>query len=191
VEGLCFRSWAERGLKIKCGQCSIQSFVPLPETTPGPRCPGCGTTNTCFESASGNPDSGPELHYRLNARVDRAADQGIIPHLFADAVLTTEDPQTFLLHGVDVTLEDSTKREVDLYGITGGKVVAGEAKTNPEAFSPEQLESDIDLSAALAADTHLLVSTGEVPHTTHEQARRLTEERGLNLRLIDSRNLKS
>ena len=36
VELLCFRSWAERGLKIKCGQCRIRSFVPLPETRPAP-----------------------------------------------------------------------------------------------------------------------------------------------------------
>ena len=111
------------------------------------------------------------MHYRLNARVDRAADQGVIPHLFADAVLTADDPQTFLLHGVDVTFEDGTNKEVDLYGITAGNVVAGEAKTNPADFTPNQLVSDIELSVALAADTHLLVSTGEIPHTTEEQAR--------------------
>ena len=183
VERLCFRSWAERGLKIRCGQCRIRSFVPLPETTPEPQCPACGATNTRFEPAGG----GPEMHYRLNARVDRAADQGIIPHLFADAVLTAEDPQTFLLQGVDVTFEDGRKKEVDLYGITRGKVVAGEAKTSPAEFTPEQLASDIKLSVALAADTHLMVSTGEIPRTTKKQARQLAEAQGLDLRLIDSR----
>ena len=191
VEQLCFRSWAERGLKIRCDQCRTKSFVPLPEATPEPQCPACGATSTRFEPAGGNPDKGPEMHYRLNARVDRAADQGIIPHLFADAVLTAEDPQTFLLDGVDVTFADESTREVDLYGITGGKVVAGEAKTNPEAFSSEQLESDIELSAALAADIHLLVSTGVISSTTREQARQLAEARGLKVRPIDSSHLTS
>ena len=191
VEGLCFRSWAERGLKIRCDQCRIRSFVPLPETTPEPRCPACGATNTRFEPVGGDPDNGPEMHYRLNARVDRAADQGIIPHLFADAVLTAEDPQTFLLQGVDVTFEDGRTREVDLYGITAGKVVAGEAKTDTAEFTPGQLESDIELSAALGADIHLIVSTGEISSTTEEQARQVAEARGLKVRPIDSRHLTS
>ncbi len=189
VELLCNRSWAERGLKIRCGQCRIRSFVPLPATTPEPRCPACGATNTRFEPAGGNPDSGPEMHYSLNARVDRAADQGVIPHLFANAILTAEDPQTFLLLGVDVTLGDGRTKEVDLYGITAGTVVAGEAKTNAAEFTPEQLTSDIQLSAALAADTHMLVATGEIPSATQEQARQLAEAQGLNLLPIDSRRL--
>lgn len=184
VELLCSRSWAERGLKIRCGQCRIQSFIPLPETTPEARCPACGATNTRYEPVGGNPDSGPEMHYRLNAQVDRAADQGIIPHIFADAVLTAEEPQTSLLHAIDVTFEDGRKKEIDLYGITAGRVVAGEAKTDPAEFTPEQLASDIELSAALGADTHLIVSTGEVPRTTKEQARQLAEAQDLGLRPI-------
>ncbi len=191
VERLCVRSWAERGLKIRCGQCRTRSFVPLPGTTPEPQCPACGARNTRFEPADGNPDSGPEMHYRLNAQVDLAADQGVIPHLFADAVLTAEDPQTFLLHGVDITLGDGRKKEIDLYGITGGKIVAGEAKTDPARFDPKQLERDIELSALLAADTHLLVSTGRVPEATAKQARQLTAARDLDLLIIDTSHFDS
>lgn len=76
MELLCFRSWAERGLKIRCGQCRIRSFVPLPETRPEPQCPACGATNTRFEPADGNPDSGPEVHYRLSALVDQGSASG-------------------------------------------------------------------------------------------------------------------
>lgn len=184
AELLCSRSWAERGLKIKCDQCGMASFVPLPQTGPEPRCTACGATHTTFE-----PANGPQLHYRLNALVDRAADQGVIPHLFADAILTNQNPQTFLLAGVDLTFGDNTEKEVDLYGITGGKVVAGEAKTNPAWFNPEQLERDIDLSARLAADTHLVVSTGCVLEATEEQARQLTAVRDLDLLILDSRHL--
>ena len=184
AELLCSRSWAERGLKIKCDRCGMASFVPLPQTGPEPRCPACGATHTTFE-----PADSPQLHYRLNALVDRAADQGVIPHLFADATLTNQNPQTFLLAGVDLTFGDNTKKEVDLYGITGGKVVAGEAKTNPEWFNPEQTERDIELSALLAADTHLLVSTERVADATEEQALQLAADKGLDLLILDSSRL--
>ena len=185
AELLCSRSWAERGLATKCGRCGIGSFVPLSQTRPEPRCPACGATHTSFA-----PANSPELYYRLNALVDRAADQGVIPHLFAAAVLTNQDPGTFLLPGIDLILPDGAKREVDLYGITGGKIVAGEAKTNPAWFNPKQLVRDIELSALLAADTHLVVSTGRVSEDTEDQARQLAEARDLDLRVLDSRHRK-
>ena len=183
AELLCSRSWAERGLATKCGQCGIDSFVPLPQTGPEPRCPACGATHTTFE-----PAKGPQLSYRLNALVDRAADQGVIPHLFAAAILANQDPQTFLLPGIDLPF-GNTQKEVDLYGITGGQIVAGEAKTNPAWFEPEQLERDIELSSLLAADTHLVVSTGRVPEATEERARQLAAAKGLDLLILDSRQL--
>jgi len=187
AETLCSRSWAERGLAINCNRCGMDSFVPLPRTEPEPRCSACGATNTAFE-----PANGPQLHYRLNALVDRAADQGVIPHLFATAVLTNQDAQTFLLPGVDLTLSGSTRKsEIDLYGVTGGKVVAGEAKTNPAWFNSEQLERDVELSALLEADTHLVVSTGRVAEATEEHARQLTAARDLDLLVLDSRHLTS
>lgn len=181
AELLCSRSWAERGLATKCGRCGIGSFVPLPQTRPEPRCLACGATHKTFE-----PANSPELYYRLNALVDRAADQGVIPHLFAAAILTNQDPQTFLLPGINLILPDGAKREVDLYGITGGKIVAGEAKTDPARFDPKQLERDIELSALLAADTHLVVSTGRVPAATQEQAQQLTAARDLNFLILDN-----
>ena len=184
AELLCSRSWAERGLATKCGRCGIGSFVPLPQTRPEPRCPACGGTYTTFE-----PANSPELYYRLNALVDRAADQGVIPHLFAAAILINQEPQTFLLPGIDLIFRDGAKREVDLYGITGGKVVVGEAKTDPARFDLKQLERDIELSALLAADTHLVVSTGRVPEATQEQARQLAAARGLDLLILDISHL--
>ena len=105
AELLSSRSWAERGLATNCDRCGINSFVPLPLTEPEPRCPACGATHTTFE-----PANGPQLHYRLNSLVDRAADQGVIPHLFAAAILTNQDPQTFLLPGIDLPF-DNTKKE--------------------------------------------------------------------------------
>lgn len=185
AELLCSRSWAERGLAIKCGSCGIGSFVPLRQAESEPRCPACGAIHTTFE-----PASGPKLHYRLNALVDRAADQGVIPHLLAVALLTSRDPETFLLPGIDLHLRDDAKgNEVDLYGITQGKIVAGEAKTNPAWFDTQQIERDIELSALLAADIHVIVSAGRIPEAIEEQARNSATSRGLDLLVLDSRHM--
>ncbi|MDE0288173.1 MAG: hypothetical protein OXM88_06280 [bacterium] len=100
---------------------------------------------------------------RVARQSHRASDRGLIPHLFTDAALTAEDPQTFLLQRVDVTFEDDSTREVDLYVITAGKVVAGESKTSPAEFTPEHLATDTELSAALDADTHLMYPPEKSP----------------------------
>ncbi len=52
-------------------------------------------------------------------------------------------------------------------------------------FDREQLERDLELSALLAADTHLVVSTGRVSESTEEQARQLAAARGLDLLVLD------
>jgi hypothetical protein len=46
--------------------------------------------------------TGPTVQYRLNTLVDRAADQGVLPHLLVAAVLEQRDERTLILPGVDV-----------------------------------------------------------------------------------------
>ena len=180
VETLSSGLWAERGLRIKCDQCMIDSFIPIQTASPAPQCPACGATSQTYE-----PDGDPELHYRLNSLVDRAADQGVIPHLFAVAHLRTSDPQTHLLPGVEFTLSDGTSREVDLYGVHEGRVVAGEAKTKAEGFTEEQIERDIRLSTQLAADVHLLVCIEPIAETTRTLAQEHADKAGIDLNVVD------
>jgi hypothetical protein len=45
----------------------------------------------------------PRIAYRLDALVDRATDQGVLPHLLVMAALRAQDPDCSLLPGVDLT----------------------------------------------------------------------------------------
>ena len=175
AEVLAAEGWAERGLEIRCDQCSIRSFVPMQEVEARPACPAC--------EAAQKFDSAPDLriYYRLNGLVDRASDQGVLPHLMAKAALLACDNPTYLLMGVDVQLKDGTAAEVDLFGVHGGKVVAGEAKTSSSEFSPEQLRRDIKLSQRLGADLHLLVSPNPISDQVVGRAQRLVQPTGMSL----------
>ena len=180
IETLSGSRWAERGLRINCDLCMMNSFIPIQTASPDPQCPACGATGQTYE-----PKGDPELHYRLNSLVDRAADQGIIPHLYAVAQLQASNSLTHLLPGVKFTLSDGTSGEVDLYGVHEGSVVAGEAKTKAEEFTEEQIKRDIKLSAQLAADIHLMVCVEPIAETTRTFAQEYAETAGIELSIID------
>ena len=180
AETLCHQGWAERGLSIKCDRCSVRSFVPLEQTQPEGACPACLAAQP-YELDDGGA---PELQYRLNGLIDRAADQGVLPHLMAIAALRKENERTFLIPGADVVLANGTAREVDLFGTFNGAVVAGEAKTSPAGFENSDIEADIGLSAALGAETHLMVATNEIASGTVQRAKQLARDAKLGLVLI-------
>ena len=181
AELLCQQGWAERGLSIRCDRCSVRSFVTLSQTKPQGACPACQAAQPYEVDA----DSGaPELHYRLHGLIDRAADQGVLSHLLAIAVLRKEHDLTFLIPGADVCLADETRREVDLFGVFNGIVVAGEAKTSPIGFEESDIEADIGLSAALGADAHLMVATEEIAGPTVQRAKQITQNASLGLILV-------
>ena len=186
AERLCHQGWAERGLSIRCDSCSVRSFVALSESAPEGACPACQAAQP-YEV---DPTSGaPQLQYRLHALIDRAADQGVLPHLLAIAALRQEHDHTFLIPGADVRLGDDTLREVDLFGTHKGTVVAGEAKTSPSGFEDADIEADIELSAALGADAHLMVATEEIAHETVEHAHQIASDANLGLILVQGQDV--
>ena len=186
AELLCQQRWAERGLSIRCARCSVRSFVKLSETAPESACPACQAAQP-YEVG---PTSGtPQLQYRLHGLIDRAADQGVLPHLLAIAALREEHDRTFLIPGADVHLADGTLREVDLFGIFNGTVVAGEAKTSPTGFEDADIEADIELSAALGADAHLMVATEQIAHETVQRAEQIARDPNLELILVQGNSV--
>ena len=111
--------------------------MPLEQTRPDAACPACQAPQP-YETDS--TTGAPMIQYRLHGLIDRAADQGVLSHLLAIAALRNEHDHAFLIPGADIRLDDGTEREVDLFGIIDGTVVAGEAKTSPTGFD----ESDIE-----------------------------------------------
>ncbi len=180
LERLTSAGWIERGFQIRCELCGLKSFVPLAETAAQPACPACGAPEQYVTNGGG-----PEVRYRLNAIVDRASDQGVMSHLAADFVLQNSDRPGFLFLGVDVRLADGSRHEVDLFGVHGGLVVAGEAKSSPQEFDSAQLRRDVGLSKALGADAHLLVCSRAIEQQKVVEAWELCQQNEIQLAVVE------
>lgn len=176
-EGLAAAGWVERGLEIRCTECSIRSFVALGKVQSAADCPACSSRQEFTKGP------GLAVQYRLNGLVDRALDQGVVPHLMANAALQARDARTDLLLGVDVEF-GPTAAEVDLFGVHGGLVVSGEVKTSPAEFTPTQLERDVDISKRLGADWHLIASPRALQADLLERVWRRVKPRGMALAVI-------
>lgn len=185
LEKLCLMGWAERGLQAPCDVCGITSFHPTSQVSHQPACPACQEPVT-YTFEAGNLC----VVYRLNGVVDRAADHGVLPHLLVIAALTRDEPLSFFLPGTDLKFEDEETPEVDIFGVWGGKVLAGEVKTTSVNFTDDQLERDVKLSRRLGADVHLLAALDTVPESTVRQARALCRHEGLELVVYDKARLR-
>lgn len=168
----------------KRDRCGLSSFVSLERTSAQPMCPTCNAV-PCYKLNN----MGVELRYRLKAMVDRASDQGAIPHLVAEAVLRKEHDHTFLLLGVDVRRPDGSEAEVDFYGVHAGKIIAGEAKMSTKEFSEDQIRRDVELSKILQADIHLMTSPDEFGQEQTDLVRTCAESAGLGLIVVEGNKL--
>ncbi|MER7042918.1 hypothetical protein [Streptomyces microflavus] len=185
LERLCALGWAERGLESICPSCTSRSFVPLGQTSSSPQCPGCGAVST-YQSG-GAPTA---VHYRLDSFTDRASDNGLLPHLLVIAELCRRKPRSHFLPGTDVTFEDGTQEEADIFGVWDGKVLSGEVKTSASEFNEAQLRRDVALSRRLGADVHLLASITPVDDAVRDAARELCDAAGLELEVLDQADLR-
>ncbi|NUP74403.1 MAG: hypothetical protein HOQ07_07120 [Sinomonas sp.] len=180
--------WAERGLQVACQVCRLDSFLPLAEEHARGQayCPGCGSPSRYIRG-----NTSVEIAYRLDSRIDRAADQGVLAHLLTIAALRSKYTSLHLLPGVDVWLQGETeKKEIDLYGICDGEIAAGEVKQSPEDFTEEQMRSDVQKSAHVGADIHIMASPGTIAASARALATRICEEAGLELVLMDKTDLR-
>ncbi|MEU6156101.1 hypothetical protein ABZ816_39605 [Actinosynnema sp. NPDC047251] len=176
LETLCSIGWAERGFEADCARCGVRSFVPLPAAETAAKCPGCRATATYTKTTYS-----VALHYRLNTLVDRASDQGVVPHLLVIAALTRRSAQTHLLGGALATFHDGTNREIDVVGIHDQRYIAGEVKSKARDFTSEQLDRDFDTSARLGVDTHLIAAVDTIPTDLELSAHARAQAAGLDL----------
>lgn len=182
MEAVSAMGWAERGLSFTCNHCRLDNFIPLRETQAAVQCAGCRAPGAFERDADGIA-----MHYRLDSFVDRACDNGVLPHLLVIAALAREQPHSYFLPGVDVWKDGSgSKREADIYGLYGGRLLAGEVKTQGTEFAkPGQLQHDVEVSAALGADIHLMAAIDAISHEVRQAAQLLCDERGVELLILD------
>ncbi|WP_326759118.1 hypothetical protein OHB35_15175 [Streptomyces phaeochromogenes] len=185
AERLCELGWAERGVETNCAQCGVRTFHPFEQTQRRPVCPGCSSPSRYETTADGL-----SVFYRLDSFVDRASDQGLLPHLLVIAALTKKEPNSYFLPGIDLWFTDQTHGEADVFGLYGGRVLSGEVKTSASQFTNEQLTHDIALSTRLGVDIHLLAAVDTVPQTIREQTAKLCSDAGLDLLVLDKSELR-
>ena len=106
------------------------------------------------------------------------------------AALFEQHPTSHFLPGVDLRFEGDVKREADVYGIWQGKVIAGEIKTSPGDFDAEQIEHDVDTSARLGVDIHLIASVHPIPEETCSAVQAACEAKGIELLVFDQEHLR-
>ncbi|MEU4292079.1 hypothetical protein AB0E63_27970 [Kribbella sp. NPDC026596] len=178
IERLVAEGWAERGLQTDCQRCGTKTFVPLAGTSAQATCPGCGAP------AKYAGTRGLDVMYRLDSLVDRACDQGVLPHLACLAALRRRQPESHLYLGMNIAWTDGPLEEVDLYGYMGASVVSGEVKTAASEFNREQLQRDVALSARIRADVHVLAAATAMPTTVIETAKQLVATTDLRLMVV-------
>ena len=184
LERLAELRLAERGLVVRCDRCTLKQFVPLHEVGGQGRCPGC-------QAAQGYLKNGAQLevNYRLNTLVDRASDQGAIPHLLAVAALARRADHTELLPGVVVRFDESAPREADLFGVSGGRIIAGEVKSSPTDFTASQIKRDMRLSADLQAGVHVMACLADLGRDAIAAAEAEATDAGLELVVLGPKDL--
>ena len=128
--------------------------------------------------------------YRLGTCLDPAADNGILPRLLTAAAVRADNSGSHLIPGVNTRFADGVLREVGVYGIWHGKLVAGEVRTNPGDFDDERPLRDIDTGTRLGVDIHLMASVGIITEERCDTARALCAERGLDLAVLDREYLR-
>ena len=72
-----------------------------------------------------------------------------------------------------------------------GLIVAGEAKTSPTSFSDDDIAKQVELSATLRADTHLMVAADEIAEAVIGEAKRCALRHGVGLIVIEGHSMRT
>jgi hypothetical protein len=173
-----------RGLEADCHVCRMKSFIGLPETTVPATCPGCRSHATYSPDEKGQP----VLHYRLNALLDRASDQGALGHLIVAAALRDLYGEENVAHlpGVNLTGSGGRTREADSLALVQGDVWLGEVKPRGDLFTKEQIDRDLELAELVGAKTYLIAALGGLDEPAIGVALDATVAKGMQLAVLDS-----
>jgi hypothetical protein len=173
-----------RGLEANCHVCGMKSFIELRETTAPALCPGC-RAQTTYSSDNSNQ---PVLHYRLNALLDRASDQGALGHLVVVAALRELYGEENVAHlpGVNLTTTEGTTKEADLLALVRGDVWLGEVKPRGGLFTEEQMDRDLALADLVGAKTYLMASLDGLDSALIASALAATIAKDMQLAILDA-----
>jgi hypothetical protein len=173
-----------RGLQVACDLCRIASFVEMQEASAPPACPGCGSP----ASYSPDPFGQPAIHYRLNALLELASENGVLGHVILDAALRDlfgyEDVVN--LPGVNLAVSGQKAHEADSLALINEHIWLGEVKPHSHSFSDEQIERDLALADTVGAQTYLIVCLKGLEDDRIHAALLGAVKRGMQLALLEA-----
>jgi len=161
LDDLAFIGLVDRGLVIDCGSCGISTFGVFRDVEAKAVCPACGE-----RAVFAGDSTGPQVHYRLNALLDRASNVGAIGHLYGAAAILRENRNALVIPGAEIVRHDGSTGEIDLVALAGDLILSGEVKRAAGWFTKPQIESHMHLSIELGAKRHLMVSLAPLPQQT-------------------------
>lgn len=148
AERLVAAGLADRGFVVDCVRCGLIPFVQATSSTRRGRCPACRAPSGYARDAN----NAPAVHYRLNALLDRASDQGVVPHLAVLQRLAPDPGASCFVLGAHLLRGDDALGEVDLLGYDGERLLCGEVKTSAAGFTPEEIARAVRLAIAANCD---------------------------------------
>ena len=163
IDELVTRGVVVRGLRVYCQTCGYRSFLTLSDARPRATCPAC------LAQAEFIGEIEPTFHYRLNAMVDRASDNGVLVHLLVWAQLLRIDAKAWVLPGVNLKL-DKRGTEVDILALLGSTIWFGEAKTSAVDFKSEEVGLDLSIASQIEATNYVLACLEPIPEAVTQTA---------------------
>lgn len=187
MERLVRLDLAERGFLVTCEQCTLDTFVPLRAATSVGTCPACGS-NVGYAT---NQNGELQVHYRLNALLDRASDQGVIPHLAVLDQLAPDPQRSHFLLGAHLSAGNRVLGEVDLLGFDAETLLCGEVKTSAGRLTSREVKKTVGLAGRMKADVVVFGCTEEVPQQLVDIIFILAKSHGLAARVVDPRGVQT
>lgn len=170
-----------RGFQADCPVCGMKAFIELSDATAPAICPGCRSE----APYSLDNASQPVIHYRLNALIDRASDQGVLGHVIVVAALRDlYGDDVVAIPGTNLTFPDGTAREADILALVHGDIWSGEVKPGSDDFTDTQIHRDLDLVEAVGASTYLMACVAGIELSTIDRALTFCAARDIRLAIL-------
>lgn len=180
LEQLTTVGLAERGLAISCSTCGLTSFVPNSLTTHNAICPACGARSSYRRTQNQEVST----HYRLNALLDRASDQGVLCHL-AVAEQLGGGNSSFLLLGANIRKASTSVGEVDLLGFQSSVLLSGEMKTSEAGFTSREIDRTVQLASVVRAEVVVFGCTQKLGESLKERMLAAASRRRMEGWIVD------
>jgi hypothetical protein len=104
----------------------------------------------------------------------------------AHRAIKNAHPETDLLLGVDLTLNDRAPGDLDLLGRLNREILTGEAKMTAAEFTDEQIDLDVAKASRIGANVHVMSCPAALPPNVATRARERFGSHGIRIWIVSA-----